>query len=783
MVRNRKRVEEAREYTLGPIPPVEFIDNFLSPVEDRGGMMSSKGAFKNVPQRADTPAEIYRPLAAALNRKSKNKARCPGLVFEATIERSSRPLRLGYAKPHISCFVPANANLIQRADSCTRDEFGYAEFFINIVADPSIDFFADPPTDVSADSSTTHQFVRAFPRDLETLVDKSERAFGLHLAFAAEVLARQHRLFLFSISMHGTYARFFRWDRAGCVVSRAFDIRDQPDILVEFLWRFSQASPEERGHDLTVDRASQAEETLFRDAIRAHIRSQLDVDGSNLDKAATAHYQPGHVSVIHVHTGTEASAVRFVISRPVVSPLSLWGRGTRGYWAVCSTTGKVVFLKDTWRAYPDYEIEGNVLQRLNELDVRNVPVLVAHGDVQDDPKHHSKAGFAPHRTQTHRFVEQPWACAIDGKDIFVCKRQHYRLVTGTVGYGLKSVRGTEELLYSTYDAFIAMKDALVKDNRLHRDLSVGNVILVKEPGRTVRRGCLIDWDASAHIDEAGEAVYPGRAGTWDFLSIRMLNTDHEGLKHTIQDDMESMLYLVLYCGLFYLAHDLCMVDLTSFIKSFFREIGRFHGTTCGGDAKAANSVRRRFTSRVHFGSPALQEWLDNVMNFHSPPPENQETFREKWNPESLDTFWSGFLQSRTLERDDRVVHKLSMSGYYDPYSPATTTSSASEGDTGDDDSTSIGKHGRETPDSFTGARDSKRARTTAVPVVSSPPTLPLAIASHSLPTVTPCRRSERLRKKKEVPNQKAPSVRLTRTKVNNPTSRGVPKSRARASAR
>ena len=57
----------------------------------------------------------------------------------------------------------------------------------------------------------------------------------------------------------------------------------------------------------------------------------------------------------------------------------------------------------------------------------------------------------------------------------------------------------------------AMQDALAKDKRLHRDLSVGNIILVKEPDRNVRRGYLIDWDASIRVDKKGEALREGRA--------------------------------------------------------------------------------------------------------------------------------------------------------------------------------------------------------------------------------------------------------------------------------
>ena len=56
-----------------------------------------------------------------------------------------------------------------------------------------------------------------------------------------------------------------------------------------------------------------------------------------------------------------------------------------------------------------------------------------------------------------------------------------------------------------------MSDAKTKDYRLHRDISIGNVILVAESGREVRRGYLIDCDASCDINDAGASIYEGRA--------------------------------------------------------------------------------------------------------------------------------------------------------------------------------------------------------------------------------------------------------------------------------
>ena len=55
-----------------------------------------------------------------------------------------------------------------------------------------------------------------------------------------------------------------------------------------------------------------------------------------------------------------------------------------------------------------------------------------------------------------------------------------------------------------------MRDGLEKGCRLHRDISVGNIILVKEPDSSIRRGYLIDWDASCEANGTGEAVEIGR---------------------------------------------------------------------------------------------------------------------------------------------------------------------------------------------------------------------------------------------------------------------------------
>ena len=135
--------------------------------------------------------------------------------------------------------------------------------------------------------------------------------------------------------------------------------------------------------------------------------------------------------------------------------------------------------------------------------------------------------------------DEPWACRVAGRAVNVPSLQHYRLVMDTVGRPLGSVRGAQELLHAAYDVFtgthnfvtlllllntsIAMRDAIAKDNRIHRDLSVGNVILVKENSSNIRRGYLIDWEASCEIDVSGEAKEQGLVVS-SYWRVGMLST-------------------------------------------------------------------------------------------------------------------------------------------------------------------------------------------------------------------------------------------------------------------
>ncbi|KAI0819185.1 hypothetical protein BC628DRAFT_1283133, partial [Trametes gibbosa] len=388
--RHRRLLYEFRTCLVGPLPVNVFMENVVgTPYSgiDRRTRLTATNAFRSVPPTADTAEQIYEPLLCALNRRTKHKSRCPGFIFENTARRSTHPTRPGFAKPHISCLTKRNVQSVRRLDPHSRSELGYTELFFQVTAKATRDFFTDPPPGLDPERRATFDCVTQWEdRDTKREV---EDAFALHLAFVTEVFARQHRNAYHSIALTGSRARLLRWDCAGCIVSKSFDIREHPEHLCEFLWRFSQTSDTMRGHDNTVRPATLREELQFRNVVRDHVRSQLEVEGEALNKAMSQHYCPGRAAVVEIYPHREplshGNVWRFIISRPVVTPLSLVGRGTRGNWAVECTTSRLVFLKDTWHVYSGGAgtVEGDFLEHLNGLGVRYIPDMFTHGDVPD----------------------------------------------------------------------------------------------------------------------------------------------------------------------------------------------------------------------------------------------------------------------------------------------------------------------------------------------------------------------------------------------------------------
>ncbi|KAL6306980.1 hypothetical protein BKA93DRAFT_912292 [Sparassis latifolia] len=348
----------------------------------------------------------------------------------------------------------------------------------------------------------------------------------------------------------------------------------------------------------------------------------------------------------------------------------------RGHWGLFK--GKIVFLKDSWREWKSKpESEGGVLEYLHMNGVQNIPVLEYHGLVPE--RLPTEAAFERvtrsrsialgnnlgyQCTQSDRFQTAKWACN-GGRDIKVSSRRHYRLILGTVGYPLHTMSGTKELLHATYDVFQAIKDAHDKARMLHRDVSLANVVLVTESSDGPRRGYLVDWELAAMLDAYGEADNQLPLGTVPFMAQRLLAEAGNKVRQIIADDMESLLYVVMFCGLHWLPHrnieDAQQADQGMFHNHMLQEpntsrpdLPAEYVPMVQGLGKLKNKQDRSYVDPVHFEQP-FQQWLEMAMSFNSPrrqssPTESSEQdfkYPPDWvNPQPFYDFWTNFLETQ-----------------------------------------------------------------------------------------------------------------------------------------
>ncbi|KAF8599731.1 hypothetical protein BDV93DRAFT_497363 [Ceratobasidium sp. AG-I] len=303
----------------------------------------------------------------------------------------------------------------------------------------------------------------------------------------------------------------------------------------------------QRGFDTTVDvDSARAHESAFAVAVEDRVCFELGIDRRSVDEAKRAldlHYEPEQLSVVSVTE--DGAANSHCVSRSVITPSSVAGRGTKGYWSLNISTQELCFLKDTWRATrSNSELEGDIVRELCEKGVRNVPALVCHGVVASENK--------TQRTRTQEFISASWVKRSLSEVKLrqhIVERVHYRMVSSTLGCSLHEHDNLQELLFAAGDMTIAVLDAEEKCQRLHRDISSNNVILVRDRVSQVRKAYVIDWEHSVKTERL-KVENHSISGTWQFISHRLLR-QNDAAPHHIHDDIESIFWVTCWYLLLY----------------------------------------------------------------------------------------------------------------------------------------------------------------------------------------------------------------------------------------
>ncbi|OBZ73658.1 hypothetical protein A0H81_06279 [Grifola frondosa] len=410
------------------------------------------------------------------------------------------------------------------------------------------------------------------------------------IAYAEAIMKQQQRAHLFSVLILGSCCRIFRWDRAGACVTRKFNYVKHPEILGEFLWRLSHSTAEMQGRDSSAVLVKPGtEEYLLMDQMARDGDRNQDTHFDYIRQLFAASLIEGWPRYKLGVEDAKRGMRYFLVGKPQFAASGLASRGTRSYVGIDVQDGVFVHLKDQWRYdTPNVASEGAVVERLNDAGARNVPTLVCHGDVRGQ------------RTKTQDY----WMGSLSSSSIVrihSCddarercppdELMHYRIVEKEVGKPLKEFKDSRALVSHVLDGVTAHEDAVMKAGILHRDVSADNLLIYpackkNEEGVNITdddwTGLLINWEFSKPISQAPDTSEEigrnDRVGTWQFMSVHILN--HKYWSHSIEDDLESFFYVLLYNAVRYVPNNVVHVD--DYINAFFdeRECG-YREPRCG----------------------------------------------------------------------------------------------------------------------------------------------------------------------------------------------------------
>ena len=216
----------------------------------------------------------------------------------------------------------------------------------------------------------------------EKLFETTCATRGQIVLYSTRLQAYQFRTWAFSIGIFGDVARLFRWDRAGAIVSEPIHYCERGNReLAEFLRRFDLMDRVQRGWDPTVFDATPEETVAFDGAIKAIVG-----EGKNallqalLDSVGDKDSYPRRRVEIPTPDDKGERVVSYIVGRSIANARSPTGRATRGFVAMSKDTGKLVFLKDSWR--PDILGMMGEAHWFNKLKgARNISAFLHGSDV------------------------------------------------------------------------------------------------------------------------------------------------------------------------------------------------------------------------------------------------------------------------------------------------------------------------------------------------------------------------------------------------------------------
>ncbi|KAG1778646.1 hypothetical protein EV702DRAFT_1196157 [Suillus placidus] len=302
--------------------------------------------------------------------------------------------------------------------------------------------------------------------------DKGFDTLGQITSYAAAQLGVQYCTHIFSILVIHNCAHLIRWDREGAITTNTFDYQHKPH-LADFFY------------------SSDEEATLARTALKLDPTTRMFKVAVPRDPAVE-----------------DSGWLTLIIPQPVAKGYPLVGCWTCTCPALDILNKKVVMFKDSWRMLiKDVLLEGETYRLLKSYKVHNVATCIAFHDVIH--------AVPQQNTQTVKFRNAEWACP----NQVVTSHTLHHLVLDIVGEKLTDFESSRQLVQSVSDTLGAHHDAFGNTKILHRDLSIGNIVIYQG------KGFLIDWDLAKLLIIQGPQQTT-RTGTWQFMSAHIVKNIH-----------------------------------------------------------------------------------------------------------------------------------------------------------------------------------------------------------------------------------------------------------------
>ncbi|KAH8099779.1 hypothetical protein BXZ70DRAFT_1065293 [Cristinia sonorae] len=547
-----------RGFWTGPADPQTFMESFMSTKHKIPMSKLSKVSFAAIPRNPTSENDMHGPFIDSF---AHNTILSKNFVLNVAT-RSADEMKL---RPAIT--------LCRRSDS---DDFSWelVELGVTLRESDSMDAF------------------RRDYDDLESYLDdgcaeEGKRTQKLISAYAAAQFYHQHRTFIFSVLLCGDHARFLRWDRAGCVVTRHFNYREDPSLLAQFFWRYCTLLPSGRGFDPSAEIATPSEKRAFRMAIDNYLADKTSRIIPGLDHSLDPSF-PCYKVVVQ---GTNAASCDLIIQTPFSASRGAVGRCTRAYIALDAIQGKLVFFKDYWRPCdPERPPEGDVYASLEQACVPHLPRTRVAGDVPDDG--------AFQTTMAQEWGKRDGICVCEPMREY----RHHRIVQD-LAFSLTTVRNSRQLVEAMSNVIECISTAR-ESHWMHRDVSSGNVML-NEYGK----GILNDWDHAFRIDHEGVRLSQ-RTGTWKFLSTGL--AENPSKTHDIMDDLESCFWVFLYFALHHFESNATSHALDVFDHCYGEDD---HGELVGGLEKSTLLSRITPTLPFTFACTPLHQLAEGLRKY------------------------------------------------------------------------------------------------------------------------------------------------------------------------